>query len=255
VDRPAGRTGAAMRAYSSLVGAMSAETAWLDSAACLWAGILDATQRRMPTPSEILQAAAAIANDWIVVAAAWHVAIALVLATFALRWTPAQHVMTGLVALLLVSVASFAAIYGNPFNATVFAILTVAILALGIRDGEACSLSTTWEGWLGGAMFLYAWSYPHFLEGSATQYLYAAPVGLLPCPTLSMTIALALLLGIGRPAQRFTLAAAGIAYAMYGAFRMGVLLDAGLFFGAAGLAYAASRDVFITPLLRRQLAR
>jgi hypothetical protein len=218
-------------------------------------GILDATPPRMPSPSEILQSAAAIATDWIYAAVAWHVAVGLVLAAFALGWKPAQHVMTGFVALLLVSVAGFAAIYGNPFNATVFAILTVAILALGIRDGQTCSLSATWEGWVGGAMFVYAWSYPHFLEGDAIQYLYGAPLGLLPCPTLSMTIALALLLGIGRPAQRFTLAAAGLAYAMYGAFRMGVLLDAGLFFGAAGLAYAASRDVFITPLLRRSLAR
>jgi hypothetical protein len=211
-------------------------------------GITDAVRSSMPVPSEILEKLAAIANDCTPAAIGWHVSVALVLLAFVLGWSPSQRTMTFFVASLLASVAVAAAVYGNPFNTIMFAGLTVAILVLGWRDARLCTPTATWERWAGLAMVTFAWVYPHFLEGNPARYLYEAPLGLVPCPTLAMAIGLALLFDLGRRAQRLTLAGAGIAYGLYGAFGLGVVLDVALFAGATALAIAtlsrrASRDM------------
>jgi hypothetical protein len=42
---------------------------------------------------------------------------------------------------------------------------------------------------LGSALVAFGWAYPHFLpEDPASTYLYAAPLGLIPCPTLSLVL-------------------------------------------------------------------
>jgi hypothetical protein len=49
---------------------------------------------------------------------------------------------------------------------------------------------------IGVSMIAFGWLYPHFLESHpATTYLFAAPTGVIPCPTLSLVIGFALLSG------------------------------------------------------------
>ena len=86
----------------------------------------------------------------------------------------------------------------------------------------------------GMVMILFGWVYPHFLEGGAWfDYLYAAPTGLIPCPTISLTIGFALLAnGFSSRAWSLTLAFLGLFYAFFGALRLGVNLDFVLLGGA-----------------------
>ena len=92
----------------------------------------------------------------------------------------------------------------------------------------------------GALLVLYGSAYPHFLLGESwNTYLYAAPFGLLPCPTLSVAIGVTLMLGMFRSTLwSNTLVAAGVAYGAIGVVRLGVVLDYGLLAGAALLAGA-----------------
>jgi hypothetical protein len=138
----------------------------------------------------------------------------------------------------IASVAAFALIYGNYFNGAVFVLLAVTLGALAARAPRArIPAPDGWTAGLGAAMFTFAWLYPHFLVGvSPAVYAFGAPMGLLPCPTLSLVIGLALLTGgPGGRAFTFVTAAAGLFYALFGALRLGVWLDVGLLIGAVGL--------------------
>ena len=99
-----------------------------------------------------------------------------------------------LLALPLASVSLLAWLCGTPFNGTTFAIMTAALM------GAAFSLPRTplqvGAPWLvvpGVLLVAFGWVYPHFLRtDSWATYLYAAPLGLIPCPTLSAVIGTAL---------------------------------------------------------------
>jgi hypothetical protein len=195
----------------------------------------------MPTSEEILAGMTAVANEWIVVAIVWHAVIAAALAAVAVGWRPTYRTATLLVALLPASVATFAVAFGNPFNGIVFTATTIALVALAARDtrGRIADVPR-WTWWAGVVMTAFGWVYPHFLEGSAVQYLYASPVGLAPCPSLSMAIGLSLLAGGGgRRAWRVTLASVGILYGIYGLVQLGVVIDLVLFLGGVALAATA----------------
>jgi hypothetical protein len=199
----------------------------------------------MPTPEEILAALTAIASDWMVVAIAWHALIAIVLGAVAFGWRPSYRLATLLIALLPASVAVFAFAYGNPFNGVVFTATALALATLAVGDSRGAIRNVPrWTFWGGIAMVAFGWAYPHFLEDRPLAYLYAAPVGLVPCPSLSMAIGLALLAGGGgRRAWRLTLAGVGLFYGAYGVARLGVAIDVFLALGSAWLAATAFKRV------------
>jgi hypothetical protein len=95
--------------------------------------------------------------------------------------------------------------------------------------------------------------YPHFTHTSSPfGYLYAAPTGLVPCPTLSLAIGVALIAdGLGSRAFSLVLAAAGLFYGIFGVARLGVLLDVGLVAGAGVLLV---RGLMITRTPRHERA-
>jgi hypothetical protein len=195
----------------------------------------------MPGREEILTGLARIANEGLAVAIGWHVVVAALLLALLLGWRPAQRWLAMGLALPLASVAAFAWRAGNPFNGSVFAVLAVGVALLGARAShEPVAPVRGWRAAAGALLLVYAWIYPHFLDGAApTVYLYAAPVGLVPCPTLALVIALALMTSLdARRAQTRLLAGAGGFYALFGALRLGVWLDAGLLAGALALAIA-----------------
>ena len=126
---------------------------------------------------------------------------------------------------------------GNPFNGTVFALLGAGLGILGGRlpAAEAIARGPAWSLVAGALMAIFGLVYPHFLEaGSVFAYVYAAPAGLVPCPTLSLVIGLALVAGgLGSRVWSLVLAGAGLFHGVFGIVRLGVYLDAGLLVGAA----------------------
>jgi hypothetical protein len=76
-------------------------------------------------------------------------------------------------------------------------------------------------------MFLVGWVYPHFLDSSSFfPYLYSAPTGIIPCPTLSMVIGSALILnGLGSRIVSLMLGISGILFGITGVVQLGVSID------------------------------
>lgn len=192
----------------------------------------------MPTPGEILAGLARIADEAFAFAVAWHVLVGAVLIALLAGWRPSRRLAASALAAPLASVSVFGWAYGNPFNGTMFALFAAVVAVLGARAPRvAVAEPAGWTAALGVAMVAYAWVYPHFLAARPfAAYLVGAPMGLVPCPTLSLVIGLALLTGVpGDRAWTAVLAGAGLLYALFGAFRLGVWLDLGLLAGAAAL--------------------
>jgi len=196
----------------------------------------------MPTAEQILQGLTAVANDWMLVAVAWHLVIGAALVAVLVGWRPAPRLAASLITTLPASAAIVAIAAGNPFNGIVLAATALALALL--TRAPASSPPASWVRWAGVAMIAYGWFYPHFLEGDVVAYAYAAPVGLVPCPTLAMAMGLALAGNVGERRWRRVLAGVAAFYAMFGMLRLGVLLDAGLLVGA--IALVASSVAYTT---------
>jgi len=195
----------------------------------------------MLSPSEIMAGLTEIANQAIGAAIAWHVALFFALGAVILGWRPSQRTAGALLATPLASVAAFAFAFGNPFNGALFAAAAVALLLLAVPgDPGPVMRGPAWAWWTGVVLIGFGWSYPHFLAAHPATYLYAAPVGLVPCPTLAVVIGLALLAGgLGRRAWTLTLAIIGLFYGLFGALRLGVAIDLVLIGGSSVLAASA----------------
>jgi hypothetical protein len=200
-------------------------------------------------PAEILAGLGRIANEAFAYAVLWHIVMVAVSTGLLLRWRPSPRLAGGLLCLPLASVSGFAWAFGNPFNGTSFALVAAVLgwLAWRAPSGEV-GRSLPWTTTLGGLLVAFGCSYPHFLVGRpALAYLYGAPTGLIPCPTLSLVIGVALIgYGPNTKGRSFVLAAAGAFYALFGALRLGVVIDLVLLAGSIGLvlqAIAAIRPV------------
>jgi hypothetical protein len=198
----------------------------------------------MPTAHEMIAGLARIANDAFGVAVGWHAIFGLALIAAIAGWRPSVRWVSGVLLAPLASVSAVAWIYGNPFNGTIFAILVAALLVLARRAAHRpVARGPAWATIGGAAMLAFAWTYPHFLASpSSWAYLYGAPMGLLPCPTLSAVIGVALLAGgLGMVAWSIVLAATGVFYGIFGAVRLGVTLDLGLILGSVALIVLVAR--------------
>ena len=198
----------------------------------------------MPSSEAILDGLTITANEWRTLAIAWHVFLASLLLAIAFGARLPERAVRYLLMAPLVSVGVLAWAAGNPFNGAVFAALALG-LAFAARSAPAGDIRIASPRHLVPGLLLvaFAWVYPHFLEGRGwTAYLTAAPLGLLPCPTLSALIGLTLALDMRRPtAWSLTLAAAGFVYGGIGVFVLGVTLDSVLLGGAAILTAAVAR--------------
>ena len=190
----------------------------------------------MPSPGEILEGLAAVANDWLALAIAWHVVAAALLGALLAGWRPTRAVLGAMLATPLLSVAALAFSMGNPFNGAVFGLLSVASGALTLARRRVPNSGSRLVTALGLAMIGFGWCYPHFLEADAALYLIAAPMGLVPCPTLAAVIGFGLLRnGLESRAWSWLVAGASLFYGIFGVFRLGVWLDIGLLAGAVAL--------------------
>ena len=191
----------------------------------------------MPHATEILDGLSEIANQATGLAVAWHILIAMALVALAAGWRPSQRTARLLIGMPLASVASVAIAFNNPFNGLVFAASATALTAMAMSgDRRPVARGTTSMRGIGVTMIAFGWLYPHFLRGDASAYLYASPVGLVPCPTLAVAIGFALVgNGLGSRVWSLTLAALGLFYGLFGVLRLTVLLDIGLVGGALAL--------------------
>lgn len=189
----------------------------------------------MPTPDEILNGLSEIANTWRVLAIFWHVYFGILMLVLIRGARPPRRVAGVLLGLPLLSVSVLAWINGNPFNGTSFAVSGIALIALSTKlPLDRVRVAPWWTATVGALLFAFGWVYPHFLNTSSfLPYLYAAPTGLIPCPTLSIVIGLALILGgLGSRAWSLVLGVTGIFYGLFGSVRLGVLIDWVLLLGA-----------------------
>ena len=199
----------------------------------------------MPSSAELLRSVSTIANALVPVAIAWHLAIAVALVAIVAGWRPSLRVALVLVATpaLSVSMCSFA--YRNPFNGISLAVLAglLCTFAGAARAGETAR-AAPWSTWLGAALIAFGLVYPHFVTGSWWRDLYAAPVGVLPCPTLSLIAGFTLLAGGFRGRAISAVLAAWTAfYAGFGIARLGVAIDAALVAATVGLLAVSVRGI------------
>jgi hypothetical protein len=196
----------------------------------------------MPSPETILDGAASIANGWRTLAIGWHALLGTLVIALLIGWRPSNRLAGNLFAAPLLSVSALAWASGNPFNGATFAALALFLIGIATRlSKEPVNVASPLLLLLGTVLVAFGWTYPHFLTADHwTAYTYAAPFGLLPCPTLSAVIGLTLVFGMLRSKLwSMTLAAAGFAYGAIGVFTLGVTLDYGLLAGATMLGAIA----------------
>ncbi len=182
----------------------------------------------MPTADVILEGLATIAQSWKTLAVLWHIYCAVLLGVTLTGSRATDRLVGTLLVPLLASVSVLAWISANPFNGTAFGVLSIGLVALlrklGNRPVERAPLL-----WLvvGAALVGFGWVYPHFLEQDpAFTYLYAAPLGLIPCPTLSLATGVTIMFsGLHSRAWSLVLACAALFYGAFGALYLGVSID------------------------------
>jgi len=193
----------------------------------------------MPTTDEILAGTSEIASKGVAFAIAWHIVIAVVVIALIAGFRPMERTARSAIPALLLSVSVFATAYNNPFNSLVLVAAGGLLIAFAQSDGaQKVTRAPAWQFWAGGLLVIYGSFYPHFLGPASPEYLYAAPVGLIPCPSLSVAIGFALVGNLGNTnrAWGLLLAIVGLFYGLYGMFKLGVMLDAGLLLGSLLMA-------------------
>jgi hypothetical protein len=192
----------------------------------------------MPKTQDILNTLQSIANDYSAIAIVWHFAIYLMIALLITKWQLSNKSIVLLICLPILSVAIFAWLSGNPFNGTLFSILTILVFIFGLKiSSTPLTYSSMPFLIVGIIMVIFGLVYPHFLHtDSFIKYLYSSPVGLIPCPTLSLIIGFALIYnGFGSNSITFTLIAFGLFYSVFGILKLAVYLDLFLLFGTVTL--------------------
>ena len=196
----------------------------------------------MPSRAEILQTLGLVSNEQAILAIIWHVLIAIAVIGIFLGWRPSKKLGATALSIPLISVSVIAWVYKNPFNGLVFLLLAVILFIIGLRrPSEKVDAPPVWASVAGALLVVFGWVYPHFLMGGTwLKYLYRAPTGLIPCPTLCLVIGLALLAnGFSSRAWSVCLGIVGVFYGLTGVFSLGVTIDVVLLLGALSLLILA----------------
>ena len=208
----------------------------------------------MPSPDVILDSAAAIANDWRWLAIAWHaVFIAAVIGTWWRR--PITRTVATLMIAPVISVSALAWWSGNPFTGTLFAGLAVLMAFVARRlQSTPMVAGPSADAAAGVVLATFGLVYPHFLRAESwVEYVYAAPFGLVPCPTLIVLVGVSLLAGsFGSRPWAAVVAGASLIYGVIGVAVLGVWIDVVLIAGGMVLAGRLWR-IRTTPTTRNQI--
>lgn len=189
----------------------------------------------MPTPEQIYNSLFEIANTWQPIAILWHLYFAVLVVGLIKGARPTKRFAGMLLVPPLLSVSVLAWFSGNPFSAIVFTVCGAVLFCIALRlPASGVQVARWWAIGPAVLLVLFGWGYPHFLDTmSLLPYIYAAPTGLLPCPTLSIVIGFSLLLGrLGSRAWSVILGAMGIIYGLVGTLHLSLVLDWVLLIGA-----------------------
>jgi hypothetical protein len=200
----------------------------------------------MPSASEILLGLSRVANGAVQISIVWHVALVVVAGALLTGFRPRERPAVLALSAPLASVGILAFVFENPFNGAIFTLLAAVLAALAWHTQPGViTFRSGWSSVLGVSLLVFGAVYPHFLHGASwVTYLYAAPFGAIPCPTLSVVIGAALMVEVFELRWwRLLLALAGSFYAIFGALRLGVWADAVLLCGALGLLVQSRHDV------------
>jgi hypothetical protein len=193
----------------------------------------------VPPAETVLNGLTTLANDWRSLAIAWHLLLAALLVSLLAGRRPSSRVAACLAGAPMLCVGVLAWVAGNPFNGAVFTILAGTLVGGAYRVSNTIMRPASRASVaLGAAIIMFGSTYPHFINtDSWTAYLYAAPFGILPCPTIAVVIGFTLLFRSLWPnLTTLALAAAGLLYGAVGVFRLGVALDWGLLVASGLLA-------------------
>ena len=182
----------------------------------------------MPTKQEILAGLTWLTNEYTGIAILWHILTLILIAALFAGWKPGNNLMILALSSLLMSVSILASLQGNYFNAVVFAFLFIMSIYASLRKGnEVIRGNRSWPDIIGLMLIIYGLLYPEFLSAnSVLEYVYAAPTGLIPCPTLSILTGFALLYrGFGSVVWAMTLGFSGLFYGLFGALYLNVYVD------------------------------
>ena len=178
----------------------------------------------MPSSAQMLdQLAHAVARAR-PISMGWHLVLAVVLVAMSAGWIPSGRAAGAMLAALCASVAVVSMTSGNPFNAIVFGALAAAFIATSWGDRSPVAPHATV---VSAAALVLGWTYPHFADFPV--WLWASPVGVVPCATLYV-LGGATLSGFGprSAAVRWIVAIAALFYGAVGLFVLRVWIDAGL---------------------------
>jgi len=197
----------------------------------------------MPPADQILEGLQGISAQWKPLAIAWHGYFGILLVLLLAGRRSSRRVTSLLLALPLLSVSALAWMAGNPFNGIMFAVIGIGLMVIGVRfPTESLRIAPQYI-FPAVLIIAFGWVYPHFISGDTVLHVaLTAPLGLVPCPTLSMVIGFTLLLGgLGSVIWMRVLGTAGILYGLFGALRLGVLIDLVLLAAALLLILASTR--------------
>jgi hypothetical protein len=201
----------------------------------------------MPSAAVILKTLTAIATRWWRLSVAWHLALAVVVFALWRGWRPSKRVAGLLLVSPLISVSLLAWWSGNPFNTVVFAALAAGLGWHSATLGtDPIALGPKHLLIPGSLLVKFGWVYPHFLGSASWAYLAAAPLGLIPCPTLAVVGGILLVFNLlDSRVWAITVGVAALAYGLIGVFGLGVLLDVLLLPGGVYLLVLAARRDFV----------
>jgi hypothetical protein len=193
----------------------------------------------MPSADQIVSGLAAMAIEWRSLAIAWHAVFGLLILFLATGGRPPQRAAAGVLVLAVMSVSVVAWTAGNWFNAVVFSGLALALGTLAYRmPADPIEMAPRSRLALGAVLLGFGLVYPHFVRSDTLfAYLYASPLGLVPCPTLAAAIGLTVMVaGNGWGRWSAVLSGAGIVYGLVGVLVLDVWIDVCLLLGAIVLA-------------------
>jgi hypothetical protein len=204
----------------------------------------------MPTVEQILIGLKEIANTWQTVAIFWHVYFAAIIIVLIFGIRPSKRIGGILLGLPLLSVSIIAWVSSNPFNGMIYGLISIIVFYISTKlPRENVQVAPLWVWIPGILMFIFGWVYPHFLDTSSFwSYLYSAPTGLIPCPTLSIVIGLTMVLnGLNSRALLLILGIMGMFYGITGVAQLGVSIDGVLLLGAVMIVIVAFLGKYSTP--------
>ena len=150
----------------------------------------------MPSAQELVESLTTIANEWRTTATAWHVFLVVLVLSLYLGWRPSARLLAPMLIAPLLSVSIVAGLSGNGFNSGVFAVLALILGALAFtQPARPVSVGPPRTVAAGAALVVFGATYPHFVNVDTwATYAYAAPFGIIPCPTLALVIGMSLML-------------------------------------------------------------